>query len=111
MNTRIKELRKSLNLTQLEFGNAIGLRSSISDIELGKAPITKRTIIAICSKFNVNEDWLRNGKGQMFVNEDKKFTEFYEIYKSLTTPLQDFLIQTAKNLLETQDKLKPSGKL
>lgn len=61
MNSRIKELRNMLNLKQKEFGAIIGLRSSISDIELGKAPITERTIIAICSKFNVNEEWLRNG--------------------------------------------------
>lgn len=105
MNTRIKELRTILHLKQKEFGNAIGLRSSMSDIELGKAPITERTIIAICSKFNVNEEWLRTGTGEIFVNEDRKFNEFFEIYKSLSKPLQDFLIQTAKNLLETQNKL------
>lgn len=105
MNTRIKELRNYLNLSQKEFGNTIGLRSSISDIELGKAPITERTIIAICSKFNVNEKWLRFGKGEMFIVEDKKFNEFYAIYKKLSKPLQDFLIQTAKNLLDTQNKM------
>jgi len=105
MNTRIKELRKVLNLSQKEFGSAIGLRSSISEIENKKAPITERTIIAICNIFNVNEEWLRSGNGEMFVNEDKKFKEFFEIYKTLTTPLQDFLIQVAKDLLETQRKL------
>ena len=41
----------------------------------------------------------------MFINEDKKFNEFFEIYKNLTKPLQDFLIHTAKNLLDTQEKL------
>lgn len=105
MNSRIKELRKALNLKQKEFGNQIGLRSSISDIELGKAPVTERTIIAICSKFSVNEDWLRTGKGEMFVKEDKKFNEFFEIYNTLNRPLQDFLIQMAIELLKTQDKL------
>lgn len=105
MNTRIKELRKKLNLSQREFGSQIGLRSSISEIENNQAPITERTIIAICLKYNVNEEWLRTGNGEMFVNEDKKFKEFFEIYKSLSTPLQDFLIQTAKNLLDTQGKL------
>ena len=105
MNTRIKELRNFLNLSQREFGNAIGLRSSISEIENEKAPITERTIIAICSKFNVNEDWLRYGKGEMFITEDLKFNEFYFIFKKLSKPLQDFLIQTAKNLLDTQNKL------
>lgn len=105
MNTRIKELRKVLNLTQNEFGTAIGLRSSISEIENNKAPITERTIIAICNIFNVNENWLRTGNGEMFINEDKNFNEFFDIYKTLTTPLKDFLIQTAYNLLDNQNKL------
>ena len=105
MNTRIKQLRNTLNLKQKEFGNIIGLKSSISDIELGKAPVTDRTIIAICSKFNVNEEWLSTGNGEMFVQENKKFNEFFEIFKNLSPPLQDFLIQCAQNLLDTQQKL------
>ena len=105
MNTRIKELRNALNLSQREFGKNIGLRSSISEIENGKAPITERTVISICSKFNVSEEWLRFGTGEMFIIEDKKFNEFYEIYKQLTPPLQEFLIQSARNLLNTQSKL------
>ena len=106
MNTRIRELRKILKLTQTEFGNKIGLKpTSLSDIENGNCNITPRNIISICSQFSVNEEWLRSGKGEMFIIEDKKFNEFFEIYKSLSTPLQDFLIQTALNLLDTQSKL------
>lgn len=89
----------------MNFGLAIGLRSSISEIENGKAPITERTIISICSKFNVNEEWLRTGNGSMFLIEDKKFNEFFEIYKNLCPPLQEFLIQSAKSLLNAQSKL------
>lgn len=60
MNTRILMIRKYLNLTQLEFSNKIGItRSTLSLVELGNSPVTERTIIAICSKFNVNENWLR----------------------------------------------------
>lgn len=40
----------------------------------------------------------------MFVAEDKDFNQFFEIYKTLSKPLQDFLIQTAQNLLDLQDK-------
>ena len=53
MNSRIKQLRNFLGLTQLNFASKIGLKSSISEIENGKAPITERTIISICSVFNV----------------------------------------------------------
>ena len=105
MNTRIKELRNYLKLTQKEFGLKIGLKSSISEIENGNAPITERTIIAICQIFNVNEKWLRLGEGEMFNTIDKKYDEFFSVYNSLNEPLQDFLIQTAKNLLNLQNKL------
>ena len=105
MNSRIKELRKALKLKQKDFGSIIGLRSSISEIENGTAPITERTIIAICSKFHVSEEWLRKGHGDMFIIEDKKYNEFFEIYNNFKPPLQEFLICTAKDLLNTQRKL------
>lgn len=106
MNTRILNVRKSLNLTQKSFSSQIGLsHGSLSEIEKGKAPITERTIILICSKFNVNENWLRTGEGEMFNIIDKKFDEFFSIYNNLNEPLQDFLFSTAINLLDTQNRL------
>ena len=106
MNNRIREVRHFLKLSQAEFGKRIGIRSSsLSDIENGNCNVTERIIIAVCAKFNVNEEWLRTGEGNMFVEEDKKFNEFYEIYKQLSKPLQDFLIQICKDLLDTQAKL------
>ena len=105
MNTRIKELRTFLGLTQKEFGNKLGFKSSISEIENGTAPIVERTIVAICSVFGVNEEWLRTGKGQMFITKDAKLNEFFKIYSCLDKPLKDFLIECAKNLLDAQNKL------
>lgn len=106
MNSRIKELRKILKLTQVEFSTQIGIRhSTLSDIERGNAPVTPRTLIAICSKFNVNEEWLKTGNGSIFVEEDKRFNDFYGIYKNLSKPLQEFLIKVCKDLLDTQNKL------
>ena len=106
MNTRIKEIRKSLKLSQFKFSSKIGIKqSTFCDIENGKAPITERTIIAICSKFNVNEEWLKTGKGNMFNITDKTYEDFFNIYNNLNPILQDFLISTAKNLLDAQTKL------
>lgn len=65
----MKELRKHLNLTQKEFGERIGLKpNSISDIENGKNSLTDIVLKSICKEFNVNEEWLRTGKGEMFVD-------------------------------------------
>ena len=106
MNERIIELRKSLNLSQTDFGKQIGIsKSSVSDIEIGRISISERTIISICSKFNVNEEWLKNGNGNMFLEYDKKHDEFFSVFQNLKEPLQDFLIRTARDLLNTQDKL------
>lgn len=69
MNDKVKELRKHLNLTQREFGERIGLKpNSISDIENGKNSLTDIVLKSICKEFNVNEDWLKTGKGEMFVD-------------------------------------------
>ena len=106
MNERILELRKSLNLSQTDFGEQIGMKtSSISDIENNRVQISDRTIIAICSKFNVNEEWLKTGNGNMFLEYDKKHDEFFSVFQNLKEPLQDFLIRTARDLLDTQNKL------
>lgn len=63
MNTRIYEVRKSLNLTQKQFAENLGMQhSTLSEMERGISNITERTIITICSVYNVNEEWLRSGK-------------------------------------------------
>ena len=68
INSRIKEVRISLGLTQTEFGNSIGLKqNTVGQIENAQRSVTDRTILLICEKYNVNEEWLRNGNGEMFV--------------------------------------------
>ncbi len=63
VNTRIKELRNVLNLSQTDFGSKVGLApSSLSDIENNKCSVNKRNIVAICSTFNVSVEWLVKGK-------------------------------------------------
>lgn len=105
MNTRIKELRQLLGLTQKEFGEKIGFKSSISEIENGNAPILDRTIISICSVYGVSEKWLRYGEGSIFITENPKLNQFFETYNDLEKPLQEFLVQCAKDLLNAQNKM------
>lgn len=76
MNKRIKELRKNLNLTQEEFAKSISLsRSAYSNIEAGFTNLTDRNLSLICKTFNVNEEWLRYGTGDMFLEmtEDEEY--------------------------------------
>lgn len=67
MNERIKELRKVLNLSQESFSSKLNIsRSHFAMIENASKNITDRVFSDICRVFNVNEEWLINGTGEMF---------------------------------------------
>lgn len=68
MNERVKEVRKALNLTMEKFGERLGVKkNSISQIENASRNLTRQMLLAICREFNVNEEWLKNGTGDMFI--------------------------------------------
>lgn len=67
MNKRIKELRKALGLTQQEFADKIGVkRNSMANYETGRNTPIDAIVVSICRIFNVSEEWLRTGQGEMF---------------------------------------------
>lgn len=105
MKTRLKELRKSLALNQTEFAERLGItQTSYSMIEGGARPLLNRHIKVICSEFNVNENWLKNGLGEMYLSSPLE-KEFIEILDSLTIDSQEYLVKMAKELLNTEEKL------
>ena len=64
---RIKKLRKMLDLTQQKFGERIGIKgNTVAQYELGRNEPIDAVLSLICREFNVNEEWLRNGEGEMF---------------------------------------------
>lgn len=72
---RIRQVRKSLNLTLEKFGQQIGLKkNSLSQLENNVNAVTEQNIKSICREFGVDYIWLTTGKGEMFI-EDDDFTE------------------------------------
>ncbi|WP_303136356.1 helix-turn-helix transcriptional regulator [uncultured Eubacterium sp.] len=68
MNERLKRLRKTLDLTQQDFADRIGSkRNTVAKYETGTNVPSTAVISSICRVFNVNEEWLRNGVGDMFL--------------------------------------------
>ena len=68
MNERLKELRITLKMNQEEFGKWLGIsKSGISDIESGRRKVTDQHILMLCSHHDVNEEWLRTGNCEMFI--------------------------------------------
>lgn len=69
---RIKIIRTNGNLSQEDFGNAIMLsRSQIASFETNRREVSERTIRDICREFNVNELWLKNGIGDMYLTPEQ----------------------------------------
>lgn len=79
MNERLKKLRKTLDLTQQEFADKIGIkRNSLANYETGRNTPIDAIVVSICREFNVNEEWLRTGKGEMFIelSRNEEIAEF-----------------------------------
>ena len=68
-NERVREVRKSQNLTLEIFGTRLGVgKTAISNIERGQRNVTEQMRKAICREFNINYDWLVYGEGEMISN-------------------------------------------
>ena len=125
MNDRLKKLRKALDLTQQEFADRIGVkRNSLANYETGRNTPIDAIIASICREFNVNEEWLRTGSGDMFLpvdrNEDlARLTKlllneesdsfknrFVSMLANLTVEEWEFLERKAKELAGSDDKNK-----
>lgn len=66
MNVRLKQIRKALNLTQQEFADRLKIkRNTVATYETGKSNPSDAAVSLICREFNVREEWLRNGTGEM----------------------------------------------
>ena len=104
MRESIRALRKALGLNQKEFARRLGMKSTtLSMIEVGDSTLTEKNIKLICMTYNVNENWLRTGKGEMFAASPYE-KEFFDIYSGLSPELQKALLRFAKDLLATQNK-------
>jgi transcriptional regulator with XRE-family HTH domain len=72
MNERLKKLRKALDLTQQEFAERIGSkRNTIAKYETNTNIPSSAVISLICREFNVSEEWLRDGTGEMFIEQTR----------------------------------------
>lgn len=82
MQERIKELRKSLGLTQQKFADRLGLkRQTIAAYEIGNIEPSDSTLLLICKEFNINEKWLRAGEGEMYIEDSQDERYFKNVGK------------------------------
>lgn len=102
MKERIKKIRKALDLTQQEFAQNIGSTQNVlANYEIGRRNPSNSVINNICKTFNVNEEWLRTGNGEMFNPIPK--SELESLIEKYGLSHEDFsLIEEFVNLKKEQ---------
>lgn len=82
---RIKKIRKDKDLTQQEFAEKIGVkRNTVATYEMGRSMPSDSALSLICKTFNVNEEWLRDGTGEIYQPEATAALELLAIEHNLT---------------------------
>lgn len=105
MYHRLREVRKTLGMNQSDFAKRLGLsQSTLAMIEVGKRNFNEKHLRLVCSAFGVNEQWMRNGVGEMF-SAPPYAGEFMSIFADLRPETQRYLTMMARELLNTQQEL------
>lgn len=103
MQDRIKELRKTLGLSQEDFAKKLGLKSrgKIANIEFGKIEADEDFIKLICKTYKVNYQWITNGLGEMFCDDDG---DAQAIVDSIMTSENEFAKKTIVSLAKLSEE-------
>jgi len=84
LKNRLKRIRKVLpqKTSQEKFAVLLGTtRNAIASYESGKVIPSDTFIQLLCTKFNINEHWLRTGEGEMYKNDlDAQVESFAQKY-------------------------------
>lgn len=111
MNERLKKLRKTLDLTQQEFADKLGIkRNTVAQYEIGRNEPIDAVILSICREFNVNEEWLRTGEGEMF----EQMTEQQKLLKYTGMLLKDkdsAIVNAIQSFIVTYEQLDDTSKV
>ena len=127
MKDRIKKIRTDNKLSMEKFGDRIGItRSSVCKLESGENNPSEQTLILICQEFNINDEWLRTGNGEMYLPPEDEVAAvvsdlleednpFYDLiigimrtYQKLDSKSQDALKNLSKELLNNIEKREDS---
>lgn len=103
---RIKYYREQiLGISQAKFAKNLKISTSnLSNIEVERVRLTDRVIAEICEAYNLNEEWIKTGKGPMEKQqsrEDEIFAFFNKITESDNIFAKRFILALSK--LDTRD--------
>lgn len=110
MKDRIKKIRKEVKLTQVQFGEKIGVKgNTVTNYESGLRTPTDAVIKSICREFNVDENWLRTGEGEMFLPVLEEDEMALYVSELLEDEGDNPLYTIIKEVMHTYSELSPKS--
>lgn len=97
MNERIRILRENQSLSRAAFGEKLGVSGDvINNLERGRVEPKDSIIKLICAVYSANEEWLRSGNGDMYVQSNMFSLDEYARANALseleTSIIRNFMI-------------------
>lgn len=101
---RLKEARKSFNISQDNLADKIGVsRGVITNIEHEKTEPTLLVVNAICDVLNVSKEWLLNGTGEMCILS-KEDDELMKAIAEISLSDNEKLKRIVSNLMKLDEQ-------
>ena len=103
ISKRIRHLRHTLNMSQVEFAKAIYISNGyIAELECEHRRVNDRIIHLISLTFGVSEKWLKTGEGEMFQKtSEERLHRMTSLFRELPPKFQDYVMQQIEQLLKT----------
>lgn len=114
INKRLRELREKTGRTQEEWAKIMGLsRSGVTSIESGQRNVTDKhikllTVEPIDGKY-INEKWLREGEGEMFLPVLEEDEMALYVSELLEDEGDNPLYTIIKEVMHTYSELSPKS--
>ncbi|GHV93710.1 hypothetical protein AGMMS50293_00300 [Spirochaetia bacterium] len=101
ISKRVRHLRKTLNMSQVEFAKAIFISNGyIAELECAHRRVNDRITHLICLTFGVNEKWLKTGEGDMFYKTPgEKLQRMVGLFNELPPKFQDYVMLQVEQLI------------
>ena len=102
ISKRIRLLRHSLNMSQVEFAKAIYISNGyIAELECEHRKVNDRIIHLISLTFGASEKWLKTGEGEMFINtQGEKLQRMVSLFNELPSKFQDYVMLQIEQLIK-----------
>ena len=105
MKDRIKQIRKENKLTQVEFGERIGVKgNTVTGYETGLRNPTDAVLHSICREFFINENWLRTGNGEMYDIPEDEVASIVSDLPEENNPCYDLIVEIMKTYRKLDSK-------